>query len=201
MSQASKFKDGRVLRSENTRLCVSELRMLYDVLESGANSIDDVQRLTDIGHKIEPALGEYYTRLYASRMASRAAIREGASEEHASLSLNIITDRLDEEYGENGADDVILTMVEWEWIIDRWKSSKQFVGVREVRERILRINDAVRNALGVKFVNRQAWVEGEPEPNTSRDNPGDSGNRNGVGTDHQTVGIAEQIRPHSVGTR
>lgn len=201
MSQASKFKDGKVLRSENTRLCVSELRMLYDVLESGANTIDDVQRLTDIGHKIEPALGEYYSKLYAARLASRAAIREGASEEHTSLSLGIISDRLDIEYGEEPVEDVVLTMVEWEWTADRWKNSKQFVGMREMRDRILRINDVVRHALGVKFINKQAWIENEPEPNTGRDNPGDSGNSNGAGTDHQEVGIAEQIRPLSFGNR
>jgi hypothetical protein len=166
MGQASKFKDGKVLRSQENTLSLLDLRTLYQTLESGENSLDDVQRLADIGHKIEPVLGEYYERLYAAMLAARASVRQGADQDQANMALGIVSDKLDEEFDAEEAQvpDVFLTMNEWEWIADRWRGSKKFVGVREARERILRINDVVKNALGVKYINDRMWLENEPEP-------------------------------------
>lgn len=198
MGQASKFKDGKVLRSENTKLTLLELRMLYQVMEEGANTVDDVQRLTDIGHKIEPALGEYYERIYAAQLASRTQVREGASAEHATLAMNIIMDKLDSQYGNDPADDILLTNNEWEWMADRWRNNKQFSGSREAREHILRITDVVRNALGVKYVNKQAWVENDPEPTSAGDSSSNGHTSGSDGTDSKEIESAIEIRPLSM---
>lgn len=202
MSQASKFKDGKVLRAADyPRLSLLDLRTLYQTIETGENSLDDVQRLADIGHKIEPHLGEYYEKIYAATLATRAAMRQGTDAESANMALGIVVEKLDEEYEADDTEiaDLILTTNEWEWIMDRWRGSKKFVGIREARERILRITNVLKNALGVKYVNKVAWVEGEPEPGSSGDNTSHSSNGNGRSADTQEGESPIPLRPISIG--
>lgn len=159
-----KFDDAKVLRSNETTLVLQEIRILYANLESGDNDIQDLKKLTTIGTKLEECMGEYYEKIDGATTQARINVRSGADPNTTEQVLNLVIAQLDAMYGEGLADDVILTMSEWQWMRDRWKRNNKLIGQKEIRLKILRIDEALENAKGVQFVNKAAWVQGEPEP-------------------------------------
>lgn len=163
------FKDAKVLRSDETTLVLEELRILYNNLESGEHDSASLKKLTTVGDKLETAMGMYYQQCDAAILRVRAAVRSGADAQTAESAVILVLSTLDADQGQELAADVILTMNEWQWMMERWKDNKRFTGVKEIRLKLLRIEDAIVNAKGVKFINRgkhdsAAWIEGEPEP-------------------------------------
>lgn len=161
-----RFDDAKVLRSDETTLTQEELRILYSALESGENDIADLKKLTSVGNKIEASLGEYYTKVEAAIMAARSSVRSGVDPQKADAAVNLIVAGLDAQYGQALSEDVLLTTNEWQWLSDRWSKNNKFIGSKDIRIKILRIDEAVTNAKGVAFVgkNKAVWVQGEPEP-------------------------------------
>lgn len=161
MSQAY---DAKVLRSNETSLTLEELRLLYSNLEVGDNTVQDLRKLTNIGDKLEAALGDYYQRVDAAILESRRFARgPNANLETINNALNLIISQLDESLGQEFAPDVILTLPEWQWIMDRWKANSKFVGRKDIRVKLLRIDDAVTQAKGVRFTGHSMLIEDEPE--------------------------------------
>lgn len=164
----SKFNDARVLRSDETSLKLEELRMLYNNLESGEHDSASLRKLTSVGNKLEEALGDYYQKIDAAILEARRAVREGANAGITEAAVNLIINQLDaaQDQGQSLAPDIILQLNEWQWVMDRFRANKSFTGIKEIRIKWLRIEDAIVNAKGIKFMgsSKRAWVEGEPEP-------------------------------------
>lgn len=163
------FNDARVLRSDENILTLCELRLLLTNLESGDHTTKDLLTLAEISSKIDDALGDYGERCYAAIMTARRKSRELNTPEALGMidqALGITLSKLDDEFGEELAPDIMFKISEWEWMKDRWTSNKRLRGDREIRHKLIRINDALTNAKGVKFVGKDklAWVKGEPEP-------------------------------------
>lgn len=158
MGQA--FDDARLLRSRDTTLTQEEVRLLYGNLETGSNNIQDLRKLNSIGDKIEAALGDYYTKIDAAVLQGKAAVRAGADPQQAEKALAMVLNQLDSTQGQEPCADIMLSLNEWQWAMDKWKANTNFVGLKEIRTKLLRVNDALTNALGVKFEDGQAVIEG-----------------------------------------
>lgn len=163
MSQ-SDFNDARVLRSDATILNLEEVRLLYANLEVGGNTPDDLETLQSIGDKLEAALGEYYTKVQSAMTKAQEAVMGGAPEAMAQTAVNILIIQLDHEFGQAATDDIVVTMDEWKWMKERWTKNTALAGNKVIRAKLLRINEVVKNAKGVKFVGKRIWIRGEPEP-------------------------------------
>lgn len=163
------FNDARIIRSDEVTLTLQELRLLLSNLESSDNTTRDLVTLTAVSTKIDEALGSYGDKYYAAVSAARRKSRELDSQESLlaiDRALGIIIARLDEEFGDISAPDILFKSHELDWMKDRWESNKRLSGDREMRVKLMRIHDALVNSKGVKFVgkNKVAWVKGEPEP-------------------------------------
>lgn len=163
MSQ-SDFNDARVLRSEATILSLEEVRLLYGNLEAGGNSPADLETLQSIGTKLEAALGDYYRQAEAAMSKAQEAVLGGAPEATAQAVVNLLVAQLDRELGQGSTDDIVITMDEWKWMKERWTKNTALAGNKAIRSKLLRINEVVKNAKGVKFVGKRIWIRGEPEP-------------------------------------
>jgi hypothetical protein len=164
----SKFNDGRVIRSNETTLTLVEIRMLMANLESGENDVNDLRKLTSIANKIEEVLGEYGQRVEANLIDARKKLRESSNNpEFANIvnaAVSAAIENLDETLGAELAPDIILSMTEWQWALDRWRRNSKFVGIKQIREKLLRIDDALANAKGIRLIGKSVWVKGEPAP-------------------------------------
>lgn len=163
----TKFNDARVLRSIETTLRLEEVKLLYSNLESGKHDAQDLQKLTSIGEKLEEAMGAYYKQAEAVITQARINVLTTSVDPNATQqAVNIVLNQLDMTQGQSDASDIILTLPEWQWIMDRWRKNVDFSGIKEIRLKILRIQDAVENARGVRFIGSHVWIQGEPNPST-----------------------------------
>lgn len=168
------FNDARVLRSEDITLTLAELRLLQGNLESKENTVKDLRNLTELGNKIDEALGEYGERCDAAIAAARRHARENIDPESVAkidAALNLTLAHLDDTLGAEYAGDVLLKPHLAEWARDRFEQGTKFTGNKEIRTKLLRIVDVLSNTKGVKFVGKpaRAWVQGEPTPIGSGD--------------------------------
>lgn len=169
MGQSKDFTDARVLRSDDTTLTLSELRLLQGNLEAKENSIRDLRNLTELDIKLEEALGEYGQRVEAAIAAARRNARQNPDPELVAKidgALNLLLANLDDTAGAELAPDVILKPSLLDWMRERFEAGTKFAGTKEIRLKLLRIADVLSNSKGVKFVgkDKRAWIEGEPEP-------------------------------------
>lgn len=167
----SEFNDARVLRSDETTLLLEEMRILYRNISAGESNMDDVKHLNRIWPKLEDAMGDFYVKVELAMGECKRAIVAGTSEAMANSVLNLLLNKLDASpEGQELCPDVILPMLEWQWIMDRWRKNSKFANVdREAVTKLLRIEDVITNAKGVKFIGKEkrAWVRGEPNPTVS----------------------------------
>lgn len=161
----TKFNDARVLRSLETTLTLEEVRMLYSNLESGKHDAQDLQKLTGIGEKLEEAMGAYYKQAEAVITQARINVLTTSADPNATQqAVNMVLNQLDMQQGHAEAPDIILTMPEWQWVMDRWRKNVEFSGIKEIRIKTLRLQDVIENARGVRFIGSHAWIQGEPNP-------------------------------------
>lgn len=160
------FTDGKVLRSQDSALNKRQLRMLLGNLEQGEYDVTSLRRLQTVSTKIETALGEFFTEMLNLGSKFDRALNEYGPNSQEFRDVNISLAAYNREAGDELVEDVVVSMTEYDWIKERWNSNKKLMGTRDIRLDLLAIDAAIGNALGIKLVDKQVWVQGEeaPEP-------------------------------------
>lgn len=160
------FSDGKVIRSDDTTLTCEELYMLKKNLSLGEHDMASLRKLQKVSDKIEEAIEPHADAIdHLTKNVQDMLNTEGVNSTEFREANNALIAANKEASASIGGD-VILTMTEYDWLKERWKANKNFVGNDEVRAKLFHIDDAVLEAKGVKFVgsSKKVWVEGEPQP-------------------------------------